>query len=142
MRFLRYFLERPKLIPVYGRLAWEMYRTHGTKAVLRKARQFLTRQNRSVRYSEWVSDVEAIREKRAVRLLEEVKNGPKISLLMPVYNVDAVWLEKAIDSVRAQRYANWELCIADDHSDKPHVHQILQRYAGIEPRIKVVYRAE
>lgn len=44
-------------------------------------------------------------------------DGPvKYSILMPTYNVDVRWVEKAIASVEAQSYANWELLIADDAS--------------------------
>lgn len=45
-----------------------------------------------------------------------VSGDIKISVVMPVYNVDTKWLDKAIWSVRNQRYTNWELCIVDDHS--------------------------
>ena len=40
------------------------------------------------------------------------------SILMPVYNVEEKWIRKAIDSVKAQTYLEWELCIADDCSTK------------------------
>ncbi len=40
----------------------------------------------------------------------------KFSVLMPVYNVEIKWLERAIESVRVQNYTNWELCIVDDCS--------------------------
>jgi hypothetical protein len=35
-----------------------------------------------------------------------------------------------IDSVLAQVYTNWELCIADDASTLPHVKKTLQEYQG------------
>ncbi len=41
---------------------------------------------------------------------------PLLSIIMPVYNVDPKWLSKAIASIEAQWYDNWELCIADDKS--------------------------
>ena len=65
---------------------------------------------------------------------------PKISVLMPVYNTDPRWLRAAIDSVRAQIYANWELCIADDASTSPSTVAVLDEYAK-DQRIQIVRRA-
>ena len=62
---------------------------------------------------------------------------PKISIIVPVYNVDNIWLEKAIDSVRNQLYTNWELCIANDASTKNHIKSTLSKYSEIDTRIKV-----
>jgi glycosyltransferase involved in cell wall biosynthesis len=67
---------------------------------------------------------------------------PKISIIMPVYNVDQMWLEKAIDSVLNQLYENWELCIADDASTKKHVKQTLGTYSKRDKRIRVKYLQE
>jgi glycosyltransferase involved in cell wall biosynthesis len=68
------------------------------------------------------------------------QNGPLISVLMPVYNTPEKWLRLAIESVRRQTYANWELCIADDASTLPHVRKLLEKYRLADRRIKVVYR--
>jgi GT2 family glycosyltransferase len=53
---------------------------------------------------------------------------PKISIVMPAYNTEPQWLVEAIESVRAQSYPNWELCIADDASPEPAVAKTLRRY--------------
>ena len=37
----------------------------------------------------------------------------KFSIVMPTYNVEIKWLEKAIESVKNQNYTNFELCIAE-----------------------------
>lgn len=43
----------------------------------------------------------------------------KISILVPTYETDRVFFDQMIDSVIAQTYSNWELCIADgSKSDK------------------------
>lgn len=64
----------------------------------------------------------------------------KFSIVMPVYNVDIVWLEKAIKSVVTQNYINWELCIADDCSTKNEVREYLRKINN--PNIKIVYLSE
>ncbi|MGD1032626.1 MAG: glycosyltransferase [Opitutaceae bacterium] len=66
--------------------------------------------------------------------------APKISVLMPVFDPDEKWLARAIKSVRAQTYPNWELCIADDASTKPGVRPALEAAAREDSRIKAVFR--
>ena len=64
---------------------------------------------------------------------------PKISVILPVYDVPEIYLRKCIDSVLNQIYPNWELCIADDASSKPHIKPLLQEYAAKDARIKVLH---
>lgn len=70
----------------------------------------------------------------------EGPESPKISLLLPVYDVAETWLRRCLDSIIAQRYQNWELCIADDCSTKPHIKLVLEEYRANEPRIRIVFR--
>jgi GT2 family glycosyltransferase/SAM-dependent methyltransferase len=65
---------------------------------------------------------------------------PLISIIMPVYNPEASWLDEAIASVTEQVYPDWELCIADDCSTKSHVREILERAAAADSRIRVEFR--
>ncbi|MEO0014965.1 MAG: hypothetical protein RLZZ535_3354 [Cyanobacteriota bacterium] len=65
---------------------------------------------------------------------------PLISVIVPVYNPDAAFLRQAIESVLRQAYPNWELCLADDCSSKPHVKQILEEYQQQDSRLKVTWR--
>ncbi len=66
---------------------------------------------------------------------------PKISVLLPVYNVEPKWFLKAVQSVRDQHYDNWELCIADDCSTDP---QLRKAFATLsdDARIRFVSRTE
>ena len=79
-------------------------------------------------------------------LLERYKNElrkdhatPKISIILPVYNVDDKWLINAIESVLGQIYQNWELCIVDDFSSNPKIPELLNQFAGQDSRMKVEY---
>lgn len=67
-------------------------------------------------------------------------DGPLISILMPVYNTPVEWLQKAIDSVEAQWYPHWEMCIVDDNSDHPETLDLLDQLQ--DPRIKLHRLAE
>jgi GT2 family glycosyltransferase len=61
---------------------------------------------------------------------------------MPAYEPNIDWLKEAVESVRAQIYQNWELCIADDASPNPEVKRVLKEFAKQDSRIKVCYRSE
>ncbi|MGG5343385.1 glycosyltransferase family 2 protein [Enterococcus sp. AZ192] len=65
---------------------------------------------------------------------------PKISIAMPVYNVEEKWLRRCIDSILIQDYTNWELCMADDASTEPKVKELLTEYQESDERIKVFFR--
>ena len=55
---------------------------------------------------------------------------PLISVVMPTYETDPGLLAEAIESVRRQRYPNWELCIADDGSRSPEVRACARALPG------------
>lgn len=67
---------------------------------------------------------------------------PKISIITPVLNTREEWLRSSIESVLHQIYDNWELCIADDGSDQPHIRETLNFYQQKDARIKVKYLNE
>lgn len=96
-------------------------------------------------YRRWIArhDFAATRDgARIAREVAALKDKPLISVVMPVYNTPKRLLREAIESVRGQIYPNWQLCIADDRSPKPHVRGLLEHYSKIDPRIRVVYREE
>lgn len=76
-------------------------------------------------------DVEGARQR-----LRSLRNRPKISIVVPAYNTPEAVLEECINSVRAQLYPNWELCIADDGSPSSRVARTVKRFAKADPRIR------
>lgn len=72
--------------------------------------------------------------------LRTLPHRPLISVLMPVYNPNARWLSRAIESVRRQLYPDWELCIADDHSTDPRIRSLLEKFQAADSRIRIVWR--
>jgi GT2 family glycosyltransferase/glycosyltransferase involved in cell wall biosynthesis len=62
---------------------------------------------------------------------------PVISLLVPVFNVPAAYLQACVTSVAAQTYPFWELCLCDDASTDPGTKAVLARLQGTDPRIKI-----
>ena len=95
-------------------------------------------------YQEWIklndrTDEQSLSELRKVRWPDD---APLLSVVMPVYNPNPIWLQEAIQSVIDQTYSNWEFMISDDASTDPTIRPILERYEKIDSRITVVYRSE
>lgn len=63
---------------------------------------------------------------------------PLFSVVMPCFNPPLAFLDEAIESLRAQWYPQWELCIADDASTHPEVLPHLRAWAQRESRIRLV----
>ncbi|WP_374347203.1 glycosyltransferase [Chitinimonas sp.] len=96
-------------------------------------------------YERWIRDYDQpgpIELKAFQQEMAGWSSPPLISILMPVFNTPDIWLSRAIDSVLAQHYPHWELCIADDASTQPHVASLLARYASQDSRIKVIHRSD
>ena len=64
---------------------------------------------------------------------------PLISLITPVYNVEELWLRRAIESVQGQVYDRWELCLVNDASSAQHIRPVLDTYAKADGRIRVAH---
>lgn len=126
------------------RKAFQVARTSGLKATWSKFKAHTGSQNieSTNSYESWIlnneltsKDLEGIHDE-----IESFAYKPLISIILPVYNVEEKWLRLCIDSVVNQLYPNWELCISDDASTKPHIKKVLNEYAQKDNRIKVVFR--
>jgi O-antigen biosynthesis protein len=96
-------------------------------------------------YKKWIAEFGVLTTEMRADMREQCSrfaSKPLISVIMPVYNSNPVWLEEAIESVINQIYPNWELCIADDLSTDGTIRPMLERYAARDGRIKVVFRPE
>ena len=114
---------------------------NGLKNTIRKIKFELKYKNQE-NYDFWI-DVHEDYDKKAI--IEEIKAftyKPKVSIVMPVYNVEEQWLRACVESFRNQYYENCELCIADDNSSDAHIKPLLEEFKMLDSRIKVVYREE
>lgn len=115
-----------------------IYSEFGYSGLFRHLRIRRRIQSEKKSYRKWLRTIDRQRYAETAKFART----PLISVIVPVYNIDEKWLRRCIDSVREQTYENWELCIADDRSDRPHIAAVLSEYAGSDPRIKVVFREE
>lgn len=95
-------------------------------------------------YSEWVKHnlPDALVTAKLKREADNFTYRPRISVIVPVYNTDHTFLRDCFDSVLAQAYDNWELCIVDDASPDESVRDIIKEYAALDSRIKYTFSKE
>ena len=59
------------------------------------------------------------------------------SVVTPLYNTPVTFLQEMIESVLAQTYPCWELCLADgSDGDHPEVGALCREYAARDPRVR------
>lgn len=63
-------------------------------------------------------------------------SSPQVSIIMPAYNA-AAFISKAVDSVKNQTFADWELLIVNDGS-VDNTLQLAQDFASEDQRIRVI----
>ena len=119
--------------------------TGGLTGLAASIREVSARNAGTTGYAAWIARHDTLTPADLASLRARVarlQQRPLISVLMPVYETPESFLRAAIESVRAQVYENWELCIADDCSTRPHVAGVLHDYASRDPRIKLAFRAQ
>ena len=64
---------------------------------------------------------------------------PKISVILPAYNVEA-YIARCLRSLQAQTFSDWEaVCVDDGSTDR--TPQLLDGFAGQDARIRVIHQA-
>ena len=69
--------------------------------------------------------------------LDTLAYQPTISVLTPVYKTPRKFLSACVESVMAQIYPNWELCLVDDGSADTQLSALLEDFEQRDSRIKV-----
>ncbi len=64
-------------------------------------------------------------------------DAPRFSIVTPVYETPADVLRSMLNSVLAQSFEDWELCLVDDASSESHIGAMLAAAERDDPRIRV-----
>lgn len=90
-----------------------------------------------VDYNEWCKSDILTEEERKAQRERTWEHPPLISVVVPIYKTPEVFLCQMIESVTAQTYPHWKLCIADGSEDVSQTKSIVERYLS-DKRIKYV----
>lgn len=103
---------------------------------MRTTRFVQKRLKRSQSYSKWLKRHAYTPEQLAHQRAYAFEKNSLFSIITPLYNTHTLHLRKMIESVQAQTYVHWELCLADG-SDGKHakVEMVCREYAQSDARI-------
>jgi glycosyltransferase involved in cell wall biosynthesis len=126
------FVRRHKILLLFVK-GLLFIKRKGIKATIRKIINYRQEQTRK-KLSKFIT------LSKAERLSQENTVFPKkikISIITPLYNTPEKFLKEMIQSVKAQTYSNWELCLADGSNDEyRNISRICNAFAEKDKRIK------
>jgi glycosyltransferase involved in cell wall biosynthesis len=139
----RELLRDPGRLPKLAAKALRILRSDGLAGMKQRLIQAARGEERQKSYTEWVQRFDTLDEADRAAIAERLRilpYQPLLSVVMPTYETPDKWLRRAVATVQAQLYSNWELCIADDASRSAHVRNTLEELARSDSRIRVVFR--
>lgn len=83
-------------------------------------------------YEAYVPDEETLNRQRR----RKFSNAPLISVVVPAYRTPPLFLRQMLDSLIAQTYEVWELCIANGSPDDKEMEAVLEEYEKRDRRIR------
>ncbi len=163
-RCLSSFLSRPLAMPARVRALFRTWRKDGLRGMKRELLQWLDAANSPSQtglFAHEKPDIATVESDRRMHAFQHYRASftetfrgtirerikamaapPLITVLVPTYNTQASMLREMLDSVCAQIYPHWQLCIADDASSSSHVRTILEDYAARDMRIRLNFATE
>ena len=90
-------------------------------------------------YQTWLKENRVTKKELNQQRKTVFQENIKFSLVVPLYKTDKYLLKALVDSVLAQTYSNWELCLSDGSGADSPIRSILEEYQKKDPRIKVVF---
>ena len=118
------------------RVAMDFWKENGLRALFVKSVHKIQGLDNDYDYGEWYaltkpSDQELERQRK-----ETWDNGPVFSIVMPLYKTPERYLREMLDSIAAQTYPNWELCLADGSPQGTDVYKTVKKYMDKDSRIR------
>ena len=114
--------------------ALAFFKRYGLKPFLKKVRKKLF--GNKVNYEKWQKQVIPGKGELDRQRQQQFEIMPVFSIVVPLYKTPESQLREMIDSVRAQTYVKWELCLADGSGDNGNaLRSIVEEYTQADNRI-------
>ncbi len=117
-------------------VAFEYFKKHGIRKLIKKSKNKLEGIDFDLEYAKWYEETKPKKEE-----LEEQRNTsfdymPKLSIVIPAYATPENYLRELIESLLAQTYSNFEICIADGSPKEKSIENVLKEYAAKDNRVR------
>lgn len=132
-----------KKIEKYAQKGMRYWKSQGSAALAGKiANKIKTASTREIPYQKWIvrhlpGTKELERQRR-----EKFEYQPKISIVIPLYKTPEKYLRQLVETVKAQTYPNWELCLSDGSGENSPIAELLKSLAASDERIRVISHKE
>ena len=125
------------------RVAFDYFRKHGLKKLFLKSKNKLQGIDSDYEYAEWYEKTRPT-EAELQRQRETVfdSTAPLFSIVIPLFETPAVYLKALLDSLLAQTYAKFEVCLADGSRPGKDTEAVLRDYAARDSRIRYTVLGE
>lgn len=136
--------SRLALVREYWNKGMVYLRHNGVKQTFRKTVKKLQeeRLKGNMSYEKWrgrhCPDAEELERQRNTTFTHKIK----FSIVVPLYRTPENYLLELVDSVRAQTYPDWELCLSDGSGADSPLTGLLNRLAGEDKRIRPIHNGE
>ena len=132
-----------KKVQKYAEKGLRYWRNQGSRALVDKMiSKVKTASTREIPYQKWIirhlpGNKELEKQRR-----EKFDYQPKISIVVPLYKTPEKYLLQLVESVKAQTYPNWELCLSDGSGENSPLTSFLKSLEAGDERIKVAYNEQ
>ena len=125
------------------RVAFDYFRKHGLKKLFLKSKNKLQGIDSDYEYAEWYEKTKPT-EAELKRQRETVfdDTAPLFSIVIPLFETPAVYLKALLDSLLAQTYTKFEVCLADGSRPGKDTEAVLRDYAARDSRIRYTVLGE
>lgn len=110
-------------------------RREGWANTVKRVFRQLTGFNRRTDYPSWFKRHQPSRRELERQRREAFPDPVVFSIAVPLYRTKEIYLKELLESVMAQTYPHWELCLADGSGREASLEAAVRRLAGDEKRI-------
>ncbi len=124
------------------KVAFDFWKENGLKALVLKSKHKLQGIDNDYDYGEWYELTRPDEEELEAQRNHRFEYMPKLSVVIPAYRTPEKYLKEMQDSLLAQTYRKWEVCVADGSPAGKDCERVLRRYAEKDSRVKYVILGE